>query len=248
MIREIHRRYYEAGADVVHTNTFGGNPVKLADRGLAERTEALNLAAVRLAREVCPDGRFVAGDMGPTGKMLRPLGELGVEDAEAAFLVQARALVRGGADLLSIETMFSLEEALAALRAAKAAGDLPVVAAVTFNRTRRGFFTMMGESAGQCVAALESAGADAIGTNCSLASRDMVDLARELRSLTDRPLLVQANAGKPVTRQGITFYEQPPEEFGRDAGHQREAGANMIGGCCGTTPEFIREVARVLSA
>ena len=97
------------------------------------------------------------------------------------------------------------------------------------------------------MAALESAGAVTIGTNCSLASRDMVDLARELRSLTDRPLLVQANAGKPVTRQGITFYEQPPEEFGRDAGRQREAGANMIGGCCGTTPEFIREVARVLA-
>ena len=240
LVAEIHRQYYEAGSDAVHTNTFGGNAVKLADRGLAEKTEKINVEAARLAREACPAGKFVAGDIGPTGKLLKPLGDLAIEEAEEAFFRQAQALVKGGVDLVSIETMFSLQEALAALRAAKKLGDVTVIASLTFNRTKKGFFTMMGEGVKQAVSAFEEAGADVIASNCSLGSRDMIDLTKELRAATRRPVLVQPNAGKPETQKGVTFYRQTPAEFAQDCREIRSSGADMIGGCCGTNPEFIR--------
>ena len=246
LVAEIHRQYYEAGSDAVHTNTFGGNAVKLADRGLAEKTEKINVEAARLAREACPAGKFVAGDIGPTGKLLKPLGDLAIEEAEEAFFRQAQALVKGGVDLVSIETMFSLQEALAALRAAKKLGDVTVIASLTFNRTKKGFFTMMGEGVKQAVSAFEEAGADVIASNCSLGSKDMIDLTKELRAATRRPVLVQPNAGKPETQKGVTFYRQTPAEFAEDGKEIRKSGADMIGGCCGTNPEFIRALAQTV--
>ena len=246
LVAEIHRQYYEAGSDAVHTNTFGGNAVKLADRGLAEKTEKINVEAARLAREACPAGKFVAGDIGPTGKLLKPLGDLAIEEAEEAFFRQAQALVKGGVDLVSIETMFSLQEALAALRAAKKLGAVTVIAALTFNRTKKGFFTMMGEGVRQAVSAFEEAGADVIASNCSLGSSDMIDLTKELRAATRRPVLVQPNAGKPETQMGVTFYRQTPAEFAQDGKEIRNSGADMIGGCCGTNPEFIRSLVHAL--
>lgn len=246
LVADIHRKYYEAGSDAVHTNTFGANTVKLADRGLSDGMEQINLEGARLARAACPAGKFVAGDIGPTGKLIKPLGDLAIEDAEKAFFSQAQALVEGGADLLSIETMFSLEEALAALRATKRVGKVPVAAALTFNRTKKGFFTIMGEGVKQAVAAFEEAGADVIATNCSLGSRDMIDLTKELRAATRKPILVQPNAGKPVTQKGVTSYLQTPAEFAKDGMEMKASGADMIGGCCGTNPEFIRALAKAL--
>jgi 5-methyltetrahydrofolate--homocysteine methyltransferase len=246
LVTEIHRKYYEAGSDVVHTNTFGGNAIKLADRGLSDRMEAINVEAAKLAREACPAGKFVAGDVGPTGKLIKPLGDLVIEEAEEAFFRQAQALLKGGVDLISIETMFSLEEALAGLRAAKRLGEAPVIAALTFNRTKKGFFTMMGEGVNQAVSAFEGAGADVIATNCSLGSRDMIDLTKELRAATRKPILVQPNAGKPLTQKGVTSYLQTPVEFAQDGKEIRNSGADMIGGCCGTSPEFIRALVQTL--
>jgi len=202
--------------------------------------------AARLAREACPAGKFVAGDIGPTGKLLKPLGDLVIEEAEEAFFRQAQALVKGGVDVVSIETMFSLQEALAALRAAKKLGDVTVIASLTFNRTKKGFFTMMGEGVKQAVSAFEEAGADVIASNCSLGSRDMIDLTKELRAATRRPVLVQPNAGKPETQMGVTFYRQTPAEFAQDSKEIRNSGADMIGGCCGTNPEFIRSLVHAL--
>jgi len=246
LVTDIHRKYYEAGSDVVHTNTFGGNTIKLAERGLADKMETINVEAARLAREACPAGKFVAGDIGPTGKLLKPLGDLVLEEAEEGFFRQAQALLKGGVDLISIETMFSLEEALAALRAAKRLGDVLVIAALTFNRTKKGFFTMMGEGVKQAVSAFEAAGADVIASNCSLGSRDMIDLTKELRAATRKPILIQPNAGKPVTQKGVTSYQQTPAEFAQDGKEIGNFGADMIGGCCGTNPEFIRALAHTL--
>jgi 5-methyltetrahydrofolate--homocysteine methyltransferase len=246
LVTDIHRKYYEAGSDVVHTNTFGGNAVKLADNGLSDKMEIINGEAAKLARDACPDGKFVAGDIGPTGKLLKPLGDLVIEEAEEAFFRQAQALVKGGVDLISIETMFSLDEALAALRATKRLGNVLVIAALTFNRTKKGFFTIMGEGVNQAVSAFERAGADVIATNCSLGSRDMIDLTKELRAATRKPILIQPNAGKPVTQEGITSYQQTAAEFAQDGKEIKNAGADMIGGCCGTNPEFIRALARSL--
>jgi 5-methyltetrahydrofolate--homocysteine methyltransferase len=247
VVLEIHRHYYEAGSHVVHTNTFGGNPVKLSDRGLGEKMESINLEAARIAREACPGGKWVAGDIGPTGKLMRPLGDLDPKRAEEAFERQAEALLKGGVDLLSIETMFSLQEALAALQGAKKLGEIFVIVSLTFNRTKRGLFTMMGEGVSQVVSALKEAGADAVGSNCTLGSKDMIDLTKEMRAATKRPLLIQPNAGKPVTQQGITTYRQSPVEFAEDGEKIREAGADMIGGCCGTNEKFIRELAKALA-
>lgn len=246
LVTDIHRKYYDAGSDVVHTNAFGGNAIKLADRGLSDKMEPINIKAAKLAREACPSGKFVAGDIGPTGKLIKPLGDLVIEEAEEAFFRQAQALLKGGVDLISIETMFSLQEALAALRAAKKLGDVTVIAALTFNRTKKGFFTMMGEGVGQTVSAFEEAGADVIASNCSLGSRDMIDLTKELRAATRKPILVQPNAGKPVTQKGVTSYQQTPAEFAQDGKEIKNSGADMIGGCCGTDPEFIRALVQTL--
>ena len=128
IVENIHQQYYDAGSDVVHTNTFGGTSLKLADKGHADKAEQVNAAAVKIAKKACPPGKFVAGDIGPTGRMLPPVGTASVEELEEAFFQQAKALVQAGADLISIETMFSLEESLAAVRSAKKAGDCPVVA------------------------------------------------------------------------------------------------------------------------
>ena len=245
IVENIHRQYFDAGADVVHTNTFGGTALKLADKGNADKAEQVNLAAVEIARQACPAGRFVAGDIGPTGRMLPPVGTANVEELEEAFFFQARALLQGGADLISIETMFSLEESLAAVRSAKKAGDCPVVAAVTYNKTPNGYFTMMGESVVQCAEAFEKAGADVFASNCTLGSNDMLDLVADMKAATRLPVMIQPNAGKPVADDdGPTRYTQTAREFALDIKRIVDAGADMVGGCCGTNADFIREMVR----
>ena len=242
LVTDIHRQYYAAGADVVITNTFGGSPLKLVADGLEQQMVKLNREAVKLTRQACPDGKFVAGDIGPSGKMLKPLGDVAPEEMLDSFFAQAGVLIESGVDLIIIETMYSLDEALAAVQGARKAGDILLLASMTYTRTPNGFFTVMGENVEQCVAALEEAGADMMGANCTLNSADTIDLTKELRAATDRPLLVQPNAGKPVTSKGITYYEQTPAEFAADAQKIHAAGADMIGGCCGTTPDFIKAV------
>ncbi|MBW2513020.1 MAG: homocysteine S-methyltransferase family protein [Deltaproteobacteria bacterium] len=246
VVMGIYQQYFNAGADVVHTNTFGGSAPKLGIKGHAGQMEAINLAAVKLARRVCPENSFVAGDMGPTGKMLEPMGDATFETLEEAFFLQASALINGGADIISIETMFSLEEATAALKGAKRAGSIPVIAGITYNKTPNGFFTMMGETVEQCAATLAENGADAVACNCTLGSSDIIDLTRELRKATTRPILIQPNAGKPVPKDDITVYEQTPAEFAGDIKRVIDEGADMVGGCCGTNAALIKEVVRTI--
>jgi methionine synthase I (cobalamin-dependent) len=245
-VAEVQRLYYQAGADVVHTNSFGASPVKLADRGLADQAERINRCAAEITKSVCPAGKLVAGDMGPTGKFLKPLGDLDARDAEDSYRNQAEALLAGGADLISIETMYSLEETLAALRGAKGLGNVFVVASLTFNRTKKGFFTMMGEDVAKAVKALEAAGADGIGSNCSLGSGEMIALTAAIRAATSQPILIQPNAGKPLAVDDSVVYQQTAAEFAADGLMIKAAGADMIGGCCGTTPEFIKELAKAV--
>lgn len=247
LVVDIHNQYYAAGADAVITNTFGGSPLKLAADGLEEQLVELNREAVRLTRQACPDGKYVAGDIGPSGKMLQPLGDVAPEEMEENFFAQAGVLIEGGVDLIIIETMYALGEALAAVQAVRKAGDVLLLVSMTYSKTKNGFFTVMGENIPQCVSVLEEAGADMMGANCTLNSTDTIDLTRELRVATDKPLLIQPNAGQPVTSRGVTYYEQIPAEFARDAKKIREAGADMIGGCCGTTPEFIKAVKEELA-
>lgn len=241
VVGEIHRAYFSAGSDVVQTNTFGGNRFKLRDKQLEDDLVRINETAVRLAREICPPGKFVAGDVGPSGKLMAPFGPHSEREMEAIFAEQGQILVDAGVDLISIETMFTLEEALAALRAIRGITDLPIFVSLSFDLKPRGFFTLMGEAPEECVKALEENGADVLGSNCQLGSSQMVDLIHEMRSWTNIPIIAQPNAGSPVVKGGETVYEQSPEEFAEDILRIVEAGANVIGGCCGTTPLFIQE-------
>jgi 5-methyltetrahydrofolate--homocysteine methyltransferase len=247
LVRDIYRSYYDAGSDVVQTNTFGGTPIKLSERDLQDRTHEANLLAARAARSVCPAGRFVAGDIGPIGKFLKPMGEYTRDEFRASFEAQVQGLVDGGVDLISIETMYSLDEALCAVDAAKTlAPSLPVVACMTFDRNPRGFFTLMGETPAHCMKLLADHGADVVGSNCSHGSPVFLDLARLLRDATDRPLIVQPNRGRPVLEGGTVIYKQTAQEFVADMQAIAGLGADIVGGCCGTDPSFIAALHKAL--
>jgi len=245
-VREVHASYFEAGSDVATTNSFGANRIKLAAHGLEGRTAELNSAASRLARGAARPGKFVAGSIGPTGKFLRPQGPFGEEQFEAAFAEQALALAEGGADVLLVETQYDLREALCALRAGRRATGLPVLVTMTFNSHRRGFFTIMGDSVPKVMKALEGNGAAAVGANCTLDSEGMASLVRAMRPETGLPLIAQANAGQPAVGACGVTYSQPLEEYVRFVPEIVRAGAGLVGGCCGTTPAFIKAMAAAL--
>lgn len=233
-----HRGYVDAGSDLIHTNSFGASPPKLHAAGLGGRCREVNALAVTIARKACGNSTLVAGDVGPTGLLLAPVGQATAEEIADAFREQAGALAEAGADLISIETMYDLREALAALGAARATG-LPVLASMTFEARKRGFFTIMGDPLPASLAALANAGAEAVGCNCSVTSSVMVGMVSEARRSVNAPIVAQPNAGQPhVTPEG-TVYIASSEEFARDVVAMVEAGARLVGGCCGTTPEFI---------
>jgi 5-methyltetrahydrofolate--homocysteine methyltransferase len=247
LVREVHAAYFEAGADIVSTNSFGGTPLRLAAHGLENRAFTLNRAAARLAREAAPAGRFVAGSLGPTGKFLAPQEPAAEDELAASFAEQARALVEGGVDLFIIETQYDLREALAALRGVRSVSPLPVFVTMTFGATPRGCFTIMGDPAAGSAAALERAGAAAVGANCTLTSEQMVGCVRALRAATTLPVIAQANAGQPVPRpDGTVFYPQTVDEYVRHVPGLVAAGARIVGGCCGTTPAHVRAMAAAL--
>jgi len=248
IVQRIHASYFEAGSDVVSTNSFGGNGIKLAAHGLEGRVRELNSAAARVARRAAPAGKFVAGSMGPTGKFLQPQGEFTESEFEEAYGEQAGALAEGGVDLLIIETQYDLKEALAALRGAgRAAPSLPVFVTLTFNKFPRGYFTLMGNTVALSVEALEREGTRAVGANCTLNSEDMVGLVRAFREATKLPVIAQANAGKPaLSGDGQVSYSQGLEDYVRFVPEMLKAGANVIGGCCGTDPAYIRRMAEFI--
>jgi 5-methyltetrahydrofolate--homocysteine methyltransferase len=247
-VEAVYRAYYEAGSDVVQTNTFGGTPIKLAEHRLEDRVFEAGSRAARSARAVCPEGCYVAGDVGPTGKFLRPMGKYTVEQFTAAFGAQIEGLREGGVDLISIETMYSLDEALCCLRAAREAGGLPVVVSMTFDRNPRGFFTLMGETVRRCLEVLADHGADVVGSNCSHGSEVFLDLARLLRDSTDLPVIAQPNRGQPVLEGDAVVYRQTAEEFASGMLDIAALGINVVGGCCGTDPECIARTRAALDA
>ncbi len=248
LVQEVYRAYFAAGADAVSTNSFGGSRIKLAGHGLDTRAFELNRSAARLAREIAPPGRAVAGSMGPTGKFLKPQGEFTEEEFESAFAEQARGLAEGGADVLLIETQYDLREALCAVRGARRGSVLPVMATMTFNAVPRGYFTLMGDTVSRCLSELETAGACAVGANCTLNSEQMAGLVRAMRPETGLPLIAQANAGKPaLDADGRVVYSQSLEDYVRFVPEIVRGGANIVGGCCGTTPAFIRAMAEILA-
>ena len=246
-IEGVHRAYVEAGSDVIHSCTFGASPSKLASVGLEGRCDEVNRLAVELARRAAGETALVAGDVGPTGKLYPPMGDADTESLLAAFRAQVAALSAAGADLISIETMFDLREALAAVQAARESG-LPVLASMTFEAKKRGVFTIVGDRLVPALAALAEAGADAVGLNCSVSSTEMIPMVQEATAGLEHPLVAQPNAGQPrVTPEGVT-YDARPEPFAMDLMEMVRAGARIIGGCCGSDPEFIRAARLALDA
>jgi len=251
VVAGIHGGYFGAGSQIVETNTFGGTRLKLDEYKLGDRTRELNVKGARLARSVAlPDG-YVAGSIGPTSRL--PLDyalDAGVTDDEyeATFREQAEALAEGGVDLFAVETMMFPQEATAAIRACKAVTDVPVMATMFFqyeeghDRDR----TMWGESPADVVKNLLAAGADVVGMNCGRGPDRAVVIIRQMREVSDAPLVAYPNAGLPVTTGDTVTYELGPEEMARDYPALLDAGCNIVGACCGSNPEHIRRIAEVV--
>ena len=245
----IARAYVEAGADMIESNSFGGTRCKLEFFGLADRAAELNEAAASISREAAGPDRHVIASMGPTGKLLL-MGDVTEEDLYAAFREQAAALERGGADACCIETFAALDEACLAVRAARENTALEIVCTFTFEKTASGEFrTMMGVSPAQMAEALVREGAHVVGANCGFGIEPMIPIVREIRQAApETPILVQPNAGMPRNENGVTVFPDPPAVMAARVPELLAAGANIIGGCCGTTPDHIRAIAAAVRA
>ncbi len=246
-VQAVSAAYIEAGSDIVETNTLGATRLRLAHYGLADQVTEINLQSAQLARIAAGSNHYVFGSVGPTGEVMRPHGSPREKDLIAAFVEQIKALAKGGVDALCIETQISLDEAVAAIKAAKDNTNLPVVVTLTFNKTAAGEFrTMMGESPEQMVEKTTAAGADILGSNCGQGPEPMLELCSKIRPLTDLPLMFQPNAGLPAFENGQAVFKATPEEMANIAAIFRVVGANIIGGCCGTTPVHIEAMRKNL--
>jgi 5-methyltetrahydrofolate--homocysteine methyltransferase len=248
VVRNIAATYAEAGADIVMTNSFGGSRITLEPHGLAGRAAELNEAAARLSREAVGDGIIVLASVGPTGKILM-MGDVTESEVYDAFAEQVTALERGGADACSVETMTAVDEAAIAARAVKENTNMQLVCSFTFTmRTDTGYRTMMGVSAAEMAQAMLAVGADVLGVNCSLGPAEMIEVVRDLRAAApDTPILVHPNAGMPRRADdGAITYPETPEGMAARVPDLVSAGASIVGGCCGTGPDHIRAIARVV--
>ena len=249
VLRDVAGLYLEAGAEVVQTNTFGGSALKLAAYGLDDRTEEINRLAVEAVREVVDDRAYVSGSCGPCGRTLLPYGDAEPDDVRESFRRQIGALVDAGVDVLCVETMTDLTEAKLAIEAARSvSAEIPVMATMTFDPIPRGFYTIMGVDVPSAAAGLLEAGANLVGSNCGNGIENMVAIAREFRACTQAPMLIQSNAGLPKLVNGEVVYSETPEFMAEHAAELVKLGVQVVGGCCGTTPEHIRALKRALRA
>jgi methionine synthase I (cobalamin-dependent)/5,10-methylenetetrahydrofolate reductase len=245
-VLNVHLDYLRAGAEVIETNTFGANALRLAQHGLGDRVREINRAGAKLAKEARDIfGRtfFIAGSVGPLGRPMAPFGRVTPAEARAAFREQIDALVEGGVDILILETFGDLSELLEAVSAAREVCDLPLVAQMTFAEDGR---TRYGHSPAEVVATLEGAGADVVGANCSVGPVPMLEVVQQMAAAAHVPLSAQPNAGFPTVVEGRYIYLSSPDHMATYAKKMVEAGVRLIGGCCGTTPDHIAAIRRAL--
>jgi methionine synthase / methylenetetrahydrofolate reductase(NADPH) len=245
LVAEVHQTYVRAGADVIETNTFGANRLKLGLFNIADQVAAVNMQGARIARHAARDQAWVAGAIGPLGIRIEPWGKTGVDEAEAYFAEQARALIEGGVDLFILETFRDVKEIGAAIRAVRSLCDLPIVAQMT---TEEDGHTRDGATPETFVPELEAAGADVVGLNCSVGPAAMLETIERLASVATVKLAAQPNAGQPREVEGRNIYLCSPEYMASYARRFINAGVRLVGGCCGTTPEHIRQIAAAVRA
>ena len=245
LVGEVHREYVRAGADVIETNTFGANRFKLSGFGLADQTRAINTQGARIARHAARDAVWVAGAIGPLGVRIEPWGRTSIGEAEDAFREQAAALADGGVDLFMLETFRDLNELIAAVRAVRSVSALPIVAQMTTDADGN---SLDGTPPATYAPALEKAGANVIGVNCSVGPAVMLETVELIARVTSARLSAQPNAGRPRDVEGRNLYLCSPEYMATYARRFVTAGARLVGGCCGTTPDHIRQIAQAVKA
>lgn len=245
LVRKVADAYVDAGATIILTNTFGANRFVLGRHERADKVHDFNRAGADISKQAIDGKGFVFGSIGPSGKIVM-IGEVQEDELFEAFRQQAGALAEGGADALVVETMTELAEAVAAVRAAKTTG-LPVVGSMTYDSGREHTNTMMGVTPEKAVEALTEAGADIIGCNCGIGIENYIKVAALLRAATTKPIWVKANAGLPEIENGKVTYKMTPQEYATKARELVTAGADIVGGCCGTSPDFIRALAATLT-
>ncbi len=246
MITEIHKAYFDAGSDMCQTNTFGSSYMNLQKYKLENRIKEINERAIENLKKVCPPNHLIVGDIGPSGEYKPPIGKATYEQWYSSYLKQIKCL-EPGIDLWHIETISDIEEMVAAIQAVKEVSKKPIISSMTYKKTKRGFFTIMGNSLKDCVKKVENENVDVIGGNCTLGSIEMIELIKEMKNITNKPLSIKPNAGKPrLTQGGITHYDQSEQDFAKDILQIVKSGAKIIGGCCGTSPKTIKEIKMVL--
>jgi len=246
LIGQVHQEYINAGAEIIETNTFGANRVRLSTSGLESRVRQINIKAAKIAREardITGQDVLIGGSIGPLGKHLKPFGNIGHDIALGIFLEQIESLLEGGIDLFIIETMSNLDEMEIAVEAAKKASELPIVAQMTYTAEGK---TLLGNTPEEVVSHLAPMGVDVIGANCSVGPQKMLEVIEVLGELGINYISAQPNAGLPKLHAGRFIYFSSPDYFGEYAKKFAASGVTIIGGCCGTTPQHIEAVARAL--
>jgi 5-methyltetrahydrofolate--homocysteine methyltransferase len=248
VIIDIHKSYYNSGADMCQSNTFGSSFINLKNYKIEDRIREMNLGALENIKKACPPNHLIVADIGPSGEFRPPVGEASPDQWISSFEKQATFL-EVGVDLWHIETMSDIEEMKAALEAVRNISKKPIISSMTYRKMKKGFYTIMGDSLEKCVQFQEDQNVDVVGANCTLGSDEMVDLMKALKALTDKPISIKPNAGQPrIDSNNRAVYDQPIKDFVTDIGEMIQLGAKIVGGCCGTSPATIREIRKLIDS
>ncbi|MFX0059980.1 MAG: homocysteine S-methyltransferase family protein [Candidatus Hodarchaeota archaeon] len=246
VISDIHKAYYYAGSDMCQTNTFGSCYLNLKNHKLENRMAEIITKSIENIKKACPLKGLIVGDIGPSGEFKPPVGKATFEEWFESYKKQVEFL-ESGVDLWHIETISDIDEMLAAIKAVKEVSEKPIMSSMTYKKTKRGFFTIMGDSLEKCVNILENEKVDVIGANCTISSSEMIELTRELKMLTTTPISIKPNAGKPrLDEDAKVHYDQSIEEFKKDMKQIIKLGAKIVGGCCGTSPQNILALSEII--
>jgi 5-methyltetrahydrofolate--homocysteine methyltransferase len=249
ILQEIASLYLDAGAEIITTNTFGASPLRLRQFSLENEFEAVNRNAVEAVRKAVGNKAYVSASIGPSARNIKPLGDTAPEEIIDSFKQQIKALLSAGIDMLCIETMTDVAEAVLAIQAARSLdAGIPIMTTVTFGKIPQGYFTMMGTSVADAAVQLVAAGADIVGSNCGNGAAEMVDIAREFKRHSKAPVVIQSNAGLPKTNGTELVYPETPDYLADKAVELLDLGVQIIGGCCGTGPEHIRAIRKAVDS